>query len=92
MDFQDFVALSIVALAVFWVVRKFRTGLSGCDSCGTQSSKGTRSSPRPTRLPLIPPDQIGLPLSTADQTRTDTGHASSTAETTHAHATAPPEA
>ena len=65
-DLQNILALAIVAAAAWWIVRKFRKGLRGEDSCHCDQSRRPASS-RPKIKPLVPPDQIGLPSSHRDE-------------------------
>jgi len=76
MGIQDIIAIGIVLAAVAWIIRRVRraTTTPGCNcSCGRQdgtaySEQGDRS--RLKRLPLVPPDQIGLPSATPDRVTT----------------------
>lgn len=71
MGWQDIVALSVAALALFIVVRTFYRAFSGCGTCGSCSAS-PQSSPtdgaaertaqaRGKRLPLVTLDQVGRP-------------------------------
>jgi len=71
MGWQDIVALSVAALALFIVLRTFYRAFSGCGSCGScsaspQSTSTTAAADRVAqvrgkRLPLVTLDQVGRP-------------------------------
>ena len=66
MDLQDVIALSVVAVAVGFLARKFFRRTKGKDRChcaGPDAAPAGKGSPdmRPKRLPLVPLEQVGRP-------------------------------
>ncbi len=76
MGIQDIIAIGIVVAATAWCFRRLRraTKAGGCN-CGCGHQAGTAPSGLDDRrglkrVPLLPPDQIGLPPTPPKQTAT----------------------